>query len=192
MIESDKRRKLKLLLKLFVYLFDKAVSSVDSVHNLIKYGLITKNSRIYKLFMNNKSLLKIWVIARVLDLIQSLKQITKLNLLYKEYVNRANKLNRTSLLSKNKQLLIEKNLHELEYNIKQWKRKYIAALWDLIDSILTLALSILKIWKTINASTVQKVEKLNQSLGYLRISYDMYNMSDVIRDVYSVMKTRRG
>lgn len=188
----DKKRKLKLLLKLLVYLFDKVVSSVDSIHNLIKYGLITKNSRIYNLFMNNRSLLKIWLIARVLDLIQSFKHITKLNILYKEYVNTANKLNRTNLLSKNKQLLIEKSLHELEHSIKQWKRKYIAALWDLIDSILTLALSILKIWKIINTSTVQKIEKLNQSLGYLRISYDMYNMSDVITEVCSVMKTRRG
>lgn len=192
MTESNKKRKLKLLLKLLVYLCDKVVSSVDSVHNLIKYGLITKNSRIYKLFMNNKSLLRIWVIARVLDLIQSLKQITRLHLLYKEYVNTANKLSRSNLLSKDSELIIQRNLRELEYKIKQWKRKYISALWDLIDSILTLAMSILKIWNPITAGLLQKVEKLNQSLVYLRISYDIYNMSDIMSGIYSVMKTRRG
>lgn len=192
MNESNKRRNIKLLLKLLVYLFDKVVSGVDSIHNLIKYGLINKNTRIYKLFMNNKSLLKIWVIARLLDLIQSLNHITKLNLLYTDYINTANKLKKTNLLSRDNQLFIEKNLHELEYNVKQWKRKYIAAIWDLVDSILTLTLSICKIWKTINAITVHKLEKLSQTLGYLRLSYDLYNMSDVLRDIYSMMNMRGG
>lgn len=192
MNESNKKRNIKLLLKLLVYLFDKVVSGVDSIHNLIKYGLINKNTRIYKLFMNNKSLLKIWVIARLLDLIQSLKHITKLNLLYTDYINTANKLKKTNLLSRDNQLFIEKNLHELEYKVKQWKRKYIAAIWDLVDSILTLTLSICKIWETINAITVHKLEKLSQTLGYIRLSYDLYNMSDVLRDIYSMMNMRGG
>lgn len=192
MVQSGTRRKYKLLFKLFVYLFDKLVNSVDAVHNLIKYGLISEKSRIYKLFMTNKSLLKIWVIARFLDLIDSIKHIGKLNVIHREYRATANKLKKTNLLAKDKEESVQKKLYILEANIKKWKSKYISALWDLVESLLTLTLSILKIWKKTSARNVRRIEKLIQSLGYIRLSYDIYNMSGVFLDVYSVVKTRRG
>ena len=192
MLNPGTKRKYKLLFKLFVFLFDKVVNSVDAVHNLIKYGLISEKSRIYKLFMNNKDLLKIWVIARFLDLIDSVKHIRKLNVIYREYIATANKLKKNNLLSKDKEDGVQKKLYLLEANIKKWKTKYISALWDLVESLLTLTLSILKMWKRTSARNVRRIEKLIQSLGYIRLSYDIYNMSGVFLDVYSVVKTRRG
>ena len=142
--------------------------------------------------MTNKTLLKIWVISRFLDFIESIKYIAKLNLIYKEYKATANKLKKKNLIAKDKEELIQKKLYQLEANIKQWKIKYVSAIWDLVESLLTLALSILKIWKKININNVRKIEKLIQSLGYIRLSYDIYNMGSMMKDVYSVIKTRRA
>ncbi|KAF0276142.1 hypothetical protein FOG50_02998 [Hanseniaspora uvarum] len=192
MFDPNTKKQYKLLLKLFVHLFDKIVNGVDAVHNLNKYGIITEKSRIYRLFMTNKTLLKIWVISRFLDLIESIKSISKLNLIYKEYKATANKLKKKNLIAKDKEELIQKKLYQLEANIKQWKIKYVSAIWDLVESLLTLALSILKIWKKININNVRKIEKLIQSLGYMRLSYDIYNMGSMMKDVYSVIKTRRA
>lgn len=192
MFDPNTKKQYKLLLKLFVHLFDKIVNGVDAVHKLIKYGIITEKSRIYRLFMTNKTLLKIWVISRFLDFIESIKSISKLNLIYKEYKATANKLKKKNLIAKDKEELIQKKLYQLEANIKQWKIKYVSAIWDLVESLLTLALSILKIWKKININNVRKIEKLIQSLGYMRLSYDIYNMGSMMKDVYSVIKTRRA
>ena len=142
--------------------------------------------------MTNKTLLKIWVISRFLDFIESIKSISKLSLIYKEYKATANKLKKKNLIAKDKEELIQKKLYQLEANIKQWKIKYVSAIWDLVESLLTLALSILKIWKKININNVRKIEKLIQSLGYIRLSYDIYNMGSMMKDVYSVIKTRRA
>ncbi|KAL6929225.1 hypothetical protein ACO0SA_002565 [Hanseniaspora valbyensis] len=173
----DRNNNIYPFINKFFGIFESFTSFIEWIHIFVKYGLISKNSRLSRLLLENKKMLKIWAVATAMDILRNIKKKRNLKLLIKKLEHRS------QLILKNKEQITTvdqvKSLHTLKKQVDQLKFSYRQATWDFYESILTFFASILRVFE-IKQKLVDFIERILQVIGIARIGYDLVNFGSTI------------
>lgn len=177
MASADNRQMMFIFKKLFEGL-ENLGSFIEWVHFFLKYGLLSRNSKIAKLLFENKKMLKLWTLANVMGIVKNIKQLKTIRRLIKKVEHRTQLILKNNDLSdKNEEQL--KRLYVLEKQVAKLKFSYRQASWDLFECILSFFTSIMRVYE-IKQKFVDFIERTLQVIELLRISYDIVNFGKTI------------
>lgn len=183
MAAFDKTQMIVIVDKFFGVL-ENLGSFIEWVHFFIKYGILSRNSKIATLLLENKKMLKLWILTNAMGIGKNIKQVKKTRDLIKKLEHR------TQLILKNNESSVKneeqlKDLYVLEKQVAKLKFSYRQAFWDLFECILSFVTSIMRVYE-MKQKFVDFIERTLQIIELLRISYDIAHFGKSIGGIVEI------
>ncbi|XBW37366.1 hypothetical protein QEN19_002946 [Hanseniaspora menglaensis] len=170
-------------------LFEGALSLVEWIHFLVKYGIISSNSFFAEILFKNKTALKFWAVTIGLDVLRSMREKKRLLELLSKLEKRSHMILNNKSFS-NKKTDHDKNMIMLRNQINQIKFKYRQACWDFYEFLLSFVAALLRVFE-IKQKLAVLIEKAVQVIGIGRIAYDITTFGSQMASTANVSRRRQ-